>query len=108
MLGPALTLLFNQLDRRTDKQTLYEKRLHQELLALKTVGEKLRESPSSGAHGLPTDLSVSGLSDFARSRFGMTLDSHLTSVIVGPQEDDEAARLQINCGKPNCPNKEYK
>jgi hypothetical protein len=108
MLGPALTLLFNQLDRRTDKQTLYEKRLHQELLALKTVGEKLQESPFSGTLGLPTDFSVSGLSDFAHRRFGTPLDSHLTGVVVGPQEDDETARLQINCGEPNCPNKEYK
>ena len=82
MLGPALTLLFNKLDGRMNELTLYEKRLHGELLVLKLAGEKLQESRPDGA----------------------------LELVVRPRDNDDggSVRLQINCDNINCPNREFR
>jgi hypothetical protein len=106
MLGPALTLLFAALDSRKDNQTSYEKHLYAELLALKMAAEKLAESPLGGiALGLPAGVQVGGV-----LVSGNPFEVGMKNIIVGPLEEGagEAVRMQINCGNPNCPNKEFK
>jgi hypothetical protein len=41
---------------------------------------------------------------------GKPFDTGMKNIIVGPQEEGagEPVRMQINCGNPDCPNKEYK
>jgi len=106
MLGPALTLLFDALDSRQNSQTVYERHLYRELLALKMAAEKLAESPLGGiALGLPAAV---GPGEVVWS--GKQFDTGMKNIVVGPQEEGagETIRMQINCGKTDCPNKEYK
>ena len=114
MLGPALTLLFDALDSRQNSQTVYERHLYRELLALKMAAEKLAESPLGGiALGLPAAV---GPGEVVWS--GKQFDTGMKNIVVGPQKNivvgpqeegaGETIRMQINCGKTDCPNKEYK
>ena len=106
MLGPALTLLFDALDSRQNSQTVYERHLYRELLALKMAAEKLAELPLGGiALGLPAAV---GPGEVVWS--GKPFDTGMKNIVVGPQEEGagETIRMQINCGKTDCPNKEYK
>ena len=106
MLGPALTLLFDALDSRQNSQTVYERHLYRELLALKMAAEKLAESPLGGiALGLPAAV---GPGEVVWS--GKQFDTGMKNIVVGPLDEGagEAVRMQINCGKTDCPNKEYK
>jgi hypothetical protein len=136
MLGPALTLLFAELDGRKDRQTSYEKALYQELLVLQALGaenqpqsplggtfggERFRESPLGGVFGgdkpdspfgnpvgLPVDFGLSGISNIPRRRGG-PFDNNMAGIVVAPQEGGGGPpRMQINCGKTDCPNKEFK
>jgi hypothetical protein len=101
MIGPALMLLFNELDSRKDKQTAYEKRLYRELLALGGVSGE--EFP-----GRPTGREFRGVDMSKAVRGRQRLDRGIAGNVIGRQNVDEPARLQINCGNPNCPNKEFK
>lgn len=102
MLGPELTLLFNELDRRRNTLTVYEKRLYRELLALKTPGsEDVLELP----FGRP--VRTPGTSDFVQRIGGGRSIDELSGIVIAPSRDDDRGRplLQINCGNPNCPTK---
>jgi hypothetical protein len=106
MLGPALTLLFDALDSRQNSQTVYEQHLYQELLVLKLAAEKFAEAGLGGmALGLPA--AVEGGTVLIA---GKPFDPGMKNIIVGPLDEGagEAVRMQINCGKTDCPNKEYK
>jgi hypothetical protein len=106
MLGPALTQLFDALDSRQNSQTVYEQRLYQELLVLKSVAEKFAEFSLGGmALGSPAGVEAGVV-----LMPGKPFDTGMKNIIVGPQEEGagETVRMQINCGNPDCPNKEYK
>jgi hypothetical protein len=114
MLGPALKLLFENLDGRQDELTAYEEVLHTELLALQAkdprrsegefggVGKRSRphrSAPKIGrrgrlGHGFPEAEGAGGGEAF-------NLEVELSSGSGVPQ-------LQINCNQSNCPNKKRK
>jgi len=101
MLGPALARLFKELDSRRDGQTSYEKRLFQELLALKASTEAFPEHPLGRAPDL---------SNFAGGFGGSESLRGIAGVVVGRQDDDsdDDSRLQMGCKKLDCPNREFK
>lgn len=119
MLGPALKLLFENLDGRQDELTAYEDVLHKELLALQAEdvlrssegelsGVAKRSRPHRSApkiarrgrlsqddsHGFPE-------AEGAGDREAFNLEVELSSGSGVPQ-------LQINCNQSNCPNKKRK
>ena len=104
MLGPALLLLFTELDGRQDDLTPYEQVLHKELEALQ-AGAQL---------GIPSELSRPPRS-FARKVGGQSAaiprrPGKISDVIVGKTFSSEGGvpQLQINCKEVNCPNKKRK
>jgi hypothetical protein len=103
MWGPALKVLFAALDSRKDSQTSYEKQLYGELLALKAIVEKFDESGGVAVGS----VIVTGGGGVLMS--GQPFDVGMKNIIVGPEDEGagETVRMQINCGKPDCPNKEY-
>lgn len=101
MLGPALAQLFHELNGRKSRLTSYEKRLYVELVLMKALNEPFPELTPGRLSELPE------LSNFS-SGFGFDTLSQIAGTVIGPQDgDDEAPRLQINCIRDNCPNKEF-
>ena len=117
MLGPALRLLFENLDGRQDELTAYEDFLHKELLALQaedflrsSEGElggvakpsrPHRSAPKTARRGRLSQGDPRGLPEGAGDREAFNLEVELSSGSGVPQ-------LQINCNQSNCPNKKRK
>ena len=97
MLGPALELLLRKLHARRENLTPFERRLHQELYALKSE------------EGFPRLPGTVGSRDFAQRPGARQVASPSkhgpANLVVGVGNDDEA-HLQINCERTDCPNKE--
>lgn len=114
MLGPALTRLFQELDRRRDQLTTYEEDLHRELLAAGPApgGGSL----SGGRRGLTRrgeaqrDLDISaddepsGTHRKRRRRAGLIVGGR-SDYQVDLSSDSDFPQLQIGCTKVDCPNK---
>jgi hypothetical protein len=100
VLGPALLQLLAELDQRRDRQTPYEAQLHQELLVLAA----LAGGAGPDRHFVRPDASIfvnnsgQGGGGFA----GTVVGSGGGGGSGGPP------RLQINCTREGCPNKEFK
>jgi hypothetical protein len=120
MLGPALTLLFKELDKRKSKLTPYEKVLHKELLAAKSGG--FVELPRSGIGAVGKGGRLGGLDHEidASSDFGAPMqisERHGANEFLGDSNfglqvdlstDGGVPQLQIGCKKVDCPNKKRK
>jgi hypothetical protein len=48
------------------------------------------------------------MANVRRSGLGGQADKGFTGNVIGPQDRQESPRLQINCGNPDCPNKEFR
>jgi hypothetical protein len=119
MLGPALTLLFAELDKRKSKLTAYEKALHQELLAAKSGGpSKPPASKTAGAGkrgtrggsnrpiSLPADVGgpMPGIGSKRRGA-GANPGPGNFSFSVDLSTGGGIPQLQIGCKRVDCPNK---
>jgi hypothetical protein len=99
MLGPALSLLLAQLHERSGSPTTtaaltkYEQLLYSELL-------NLFDHFAVIAPGMETSPLMKSPEDFKARR------EIVMQTIVRPDDDDERPRLQINCGRDDCPNKQ--
>lgn len=121
MIGPALTQLFVALNKRKDKLTEFEKTLHRELLG-ELVAKQFAESTlvrgavlgGSIVASSSTQIEVTG-NDLRNMGIGGSLQEVFGSgptlklqVDLSGADGDGSRKMQINCGKPDCPNKEYK
>ena len=107
MMGPALSLLFTELDKRKEDLTLFETDLHQELLSM--LMEQSRETPKPGLRGaahLPGKLVEQnfGLAHRQPRPPGISRGGNL-SLEVDLSGSSGVPQLQINCSQTNCPNK---
>jgi hypothetical protein len=119
MLGPALSLLFKELDKRKGKLTPYEKVLHDELRAAKSGGlVGLPQSSIGGGDGGRLgglDHETDASSDFGgpleipkrRGANEFRGDTYL-ELRVDLSSDGGVPQLQIGCKKVDCPNKKRK
>ena len=123
MLGPALTLLFKELDKRKRKLTAYEKVLHQELLAAKSSGPSkppASKAASGGKLGTRggSNRTISFPANVGGPMPGIASKARGAGAIPGPGNFDFAVdlspggggvpQLQIGCKRVDCPNKKRK
>jgi hypothetical protein len=119
MLGPALMVLLNELHNRKDRQTSYEKQLYAELLWLAAAaaagtgagvaaGAVIVEGGALEVGAGTFGPAISNMANVRRSGLGGQADKGFTGNVIGPQDRQESPRLQINCGNPDCPNKEFR
>ncbi|WP_338309646.1 hypothetical protein [Bradyrhizobium sp. TM233] len=109
MLGPALSLLLAELHKRADKLTNYEELLYSEL-------RDLFDNSAVIAPGIePSPLMKSLVEARARRAAAGSpklqahaFDEYFQNIIRPDDEDENRPRVQINCGKKDCPNKKYK
>lgn len=117
MLGPALMVLLNELHNRKDRQTSYEKQLYAELLWLAAAagtgagvaaGAVIVEGGALELGAGTFGPAISNMANVRRSGLGGQADKGFTGNVIGPQDRQKYPRLQINCGNPDCPNKEFR
>lgn len=114
MLGPALSLLLAQLHERAGSPTKppsltrYEQLLYSEL-------RDLFDHSAVITPGMETSSLMKSLEDIKAQRKMATppfelqargLNEYLHTIIRPDDEDEERPRLQINCGRDDCPNKQ--
>lgn len=116
MLGPALAHLFVDLDKRQDKLTGYEKALHGELfvaMQMSRLAMLQRAVGASPGHSVPEDVlgsfaldAADHRSEYARIAKEVT-DSFWTKIdLSGGGGWTGDPKLQINCPRKDCPNKD--